>query len=325
MIEMFMFFAMGFLAAALSVLVVVPLVHRRAVRLTRRRLEGTIPTSMAEILAYRDLLRAEFAMSTRRLEVELEQTKAQRAGERAELDRKSDAIKRLNIELDALRCQFGAKEESAVEPNTTVAERHKGGGVPQATEAQNETVALQAQVRALTEWLAQAGAEIRAVNAEYIEHETTNQRLLEERDRFDTFHRRVAELVGQLVRRSAEEKALRHRDHELEIRLAHQLRLLLQRESELARLKGELEIALMAEADLRHTTIEIDGRANAAAAENRKLQASLDRANGERARLAFELSEFKRPAAQMNTPPSSIAPNAEHQDLSTALLSESAA
>ncbi|HMA58315.1 MAG TPA: hypothetical protein VKP52_16595 [Pseudolabrys sp.] len=50
MIETIMYFGLGFLVAALSVLVVVPLVHGRAVRLTVRRLEGTIPSTTAEIL-----------------------------------------------------------------------------------------------------------------------------------------------------------------------------------------------------------------------------------------------------------------------------------
>src|SRR6266568_4135808 len=53
MIESIMYFGIGFLFAALSVLIVVPLVHGRAVRLTTRRLEAAIPSSMAEILAPR--------------------------------------------------------------------------------------------------------------------------------------------------------------------------------------------------------------------------------------------------------------------------------
>src|SRR2546427_11095481 len=71
MIESIMYFGIGFLFAALSVLVVVPLVHGRAARLTPRRLEAAIPSSMAEILARKDLLRAEFAVSARRLAVNL--------------------------------------------------------------------------------------------------------------------------------------------------------------------------------------------------------------------------------------------------------------
>src|SRR5439155_21128207 len=75
MIESIMYFGIGFLFAALSVLVVVPLVHGRAVRVTTRRLEAATPPSMAETLADKDQLRAEFAMSTRRLEMSVDQLK----------------------------------------------------------------------------------------------------------------------------------------------------------------------------------------------------------------------------------------------------------
>ena len=91
MIESMMYFGIGFLFAALSVLVVVPLVHGRAVRLTTRRLEAAIPSSMAEILARKDLLRAEFAVSTRRLEMNVEQLKTKNASQLAELGKKGDA------------------------------------------------------------------------------------------------------------------------------------------------------------------------------------------------------------------------------------------
>ena len=62
MIESIMYFGIGFFSAALSVLVVVPLVHGRAVRLTTRRLEGAIPSSVTETLAHKDLLRADFVI-----------------------------------------------------------------------------------------------------------------------------------------------------------------------------------------------------------------------------------------------------------------------
>jgi hypothetical protein len=111
MIESIMYFGIGFLLAGLSVLVVAPLVHGRAERLTMRRLEATIPLSMAEVQADKDLQRAEFAMSTRRLETKLEQLKTNSAGQLAELGRKGDAINRLKVELGTLRDQLSATEE----------------------------------------------------------------------------------------------------------------------------------------------------------------------------------------------------------------------
>src|SRR4249920_1874854 len=100
MIEPIMFFGIGFLVASLFGLVLIPLVHNRAVRLTMRRLEAATPLSMAEIQADKDQLRAEFAMSTRRLEMSVEQLKAKTTAQLNELGKKSSTIDKLKQELD---------------------------------------------------------------------------------------------------------------------------------------------------------------------------------------------------------------------------------
>jgi chromosome segregation ATPase len=99
MIEWIMFFGLGFLAASLIGLIIIPFVHARAVRLTIRRLEAATPLSMAEIQADKDQLRAEFAMSARRLEMSVDQLKNKTTSQLAELGKKSDAINRMKIEL----------------------------------------------------------------------------------------------------------------------------------------------------------------------------------------------------------------------------------
>src|SRR5205085_10300341 len=99
MVEPIMYLAIGFLLSMLCGLAIVPLVHNRAVRLTTRRLEAATPLSMAEIQADKDQLRAEFAMSTRRLEMSVEQMKAKTTSQLAEIGKKSEAIGRLKLEL----------------------------------------------------------------------------------------------------------------------------------------------------------------------------------------------------------------------------------
>jgi hypothetical protein len=101
MIEAIMYFGIGFLFASLIGVAVAPLIHDRAVRLTMRRLENSIPQSMAEIQADKDLLRAEFAMSTRRLEIGVEELKEQNTSQLAELARKGDMVNRLKLEREA--------------------------------------------------------------------------------------------------------------------------------------------------------------------------------------------------------------------------------
>src|SRR6516225_5547715 len=99
MVEQIMFIGIGFLIAGLLVIGVIPLVHARAVRLTMRRLEALTPLSLAEIQADKDQLRAEFAMSTRRLEMSVDQLKTKTTSQLAEIGKKSEAIGRLKLEL----------------------------------------------------------------------------------------------------------------------------------------------------------------------------------------------------------------------------------
>ena len=140
MIEPIMYLAIGFLVSMLFGLMIVPLVHNRAVRLTTRRLEAATPLSMAEIQADKDQLRAEFAMSARRLEMNVEQLKNKTTSQLAELGKKSDAINRMKIELGeknatifslearekAVKEQLRATEEEFAAKTETAAQRRTG-------------------------------------------------------------------------------------------------------------------------------------------------------------------------------------------------------
>src|SRR5215831_13771687 len=110
MIEIGMYFGIGFLCASLFGLIIIPLVHNRATRLTRRRLEAATPLSIAEIQADKDHLRAEFAMSTRRLELTVDQLKARSTGQLSELSKKSEAIATLKHELTEKTAAMAAIE-----------------------------------------------------------------------------------------------------------------------------------------------------------------------------------------------------------------------
>jgi hypothetical protein len=87
MVEQIMFFSGGFLVASLLALILMPVVHRRAVRITSRDLKDSVPLSVRETLAQVDGLRAEFAISTRRLELQVEQLKVRAANQLGEIGR----------------------------------------------------------------------------------------------------------------------------------------------------------------------------------------------------------------------------------------------
>ena len=79
-------------------LLFLPLVHGRAVRLTERRLAEATPLTITEMQADKDALRAEFAMSVRRLELGMEELRAKSADRRGEIGKNAAEISRLYVE-----------------------------------------------------------------------------------------------------------------------------------------------------------------------------------------------------------------------------------
>jgi chromosome segregation ATPase len=336
MIEPIMYFGIGFLVAALIGLVIVPLVHGRAVRLTMRRLEAATPLSMAEIQADKDQLRAEFAMSTRRLEMSVEQLKTKTTSQLAELGKKGDAINRLKAELGektatifaleardkALRDQVRSSEEEFAVKTANVHDAERALADKQnelaklmgeldersvlADSQKIEIVAFRTQVEALKDRLSDAENEVNAtedrVALERIELKEATHELSEERGRVENLGRRVAELEQHLVAQTTEAEILGRRAQDMENRLTDQSRQLTQSEFELGQLRDQIETARKTEADLRATIGGIDGRTNAATselkAERAQLQSELDRTKDERDRLSRELASFKREAEQ---------------------------
>ncbi len=70
-IEYALLFGMGFLAAALLVMLVAPAIHRRIVLYTENRLKATMPLSPQEIRAQKDMVRAVYAAENARTTQEL--------------------------------------------------------------------------------------------------------------------------------------------------------------------------------------------------------------------------------------------------------------
>jgi hypothetical protein len=94
-----MYASLGFLAACLLSVVFIPLVHNRAVRITARKFLAATPLSYAEMQAQKDLLRAEFAMSMRRVELSAEAIKAKAVEQLCEVGQKVAEVQHLKSEL----------------------------------------------------------------------------------------------------------------------------------------------------------------------------------------------------------------------------------
>src|SRR5690606_23527815 len=105
-----------FLAAVLLALLAAPVLWRRAVALTRQRVESSMPISRSEIQADKDRLRADFAMTARRLEIDVKTLKDKTISQSIELDRQRDKVRDLMAERAT-----GEKHAAALE--ATLAER----------------------------------------------------------------------------------------------------------------------------------------------------------------------------------------------------------
>ena len=92
-----MIFALGVLVAGLLALLVAPAIWRRAMRLARTRIEAKVPLSRAEIDADKDQLRAGFAVSNRRLEIETTRLRERLAEGEIALGRRNEEAAKLAL------------------------------------------------------------------------------------------------------------------------------------------------------------------------------------------------------------------------------------
>jgi chromosome segregation ATPase len=277
MIEPIMYLAIGFLVSMLFGLMIVPLVHNRAVRLTTKRMEAATPLSMAEIQADKDQLRAEFAMSARRLEMNVEQLKNKTTSQLAELGKKSDAINRMKIELgeknatifslearekavkEQLRAteeEFAAKTEQLRNAEHALADKQAelaklttdlNDRSMAAESRQVELVAVRTQIEELKGRVTDAEKEFSTTQArltkEQGESETATRELTEARSRIENLSQRVTDLDRQLIAQVKEAELLGTRVNDLESRLATQGKLLGEREFENNQLKQTAEVS----------------------------------------------------------------------------------
>ncbi len=285
MIEPIMYLAIGFLVAMLLGLTIVPLVHNRAVRLTTRRMEAATPLSMAEIQADKDQLRAEFAMSARRLEMSVDQLKHKTTSQLAELGKKSDAINRMKLELGeknatifslearekAMKEQLRATEEEFATKTEALRQAEKAltdkreelarintelnDRSLKADSRQVELVTVHAQIDALKNRVGDAEKEFAVTQTrleqERNQSETVTRELTEARSRVENLSQRVTDLDRQLIVQVKEAELLGNRVNDLEARLATQGKLLAEREYEANQLRQARDAAERTNKELR--------------------------------------------------------------------------
>jgi chromosome segregation ATPase len=335
MIEPIMYLAIGFLVSMLFGLMIVPLVHNRAVRLTTRRLEAATPLSMAEIQADKDQLRAEFAMSARRLEMNVEQLKNKTTSQLAELGKKSDAINRMKIELGeknatifslearekAVKEQLRATEEEFAAKTELLRNAEQALTDKQADLArinhelndrsmtadsrQVELVAVRTQIEQLRGRVGDAEKEFSTTQARLAQERADSERvtheLSEARSRVENLSQRVTDLDRQLIVQVKEAEMLGNRVNDLEARLATQGKLLAEREYENNQLRQTTTAAERIMTDLRNEVATLSGGGSSAAIEKLRtekaaVEEQLRIARGERAKLQRDINAIQQQA-----------------------------
>ena len=273
MIEAIMFFALGFLAASLIALVLLSAVWHRAVRLTTRRIEGAIPVSMAEIQADKDQLRAEFAMSTRRLEASVEQLKLKTTDQLAEIGRKTDVVRQLKSDVEettaavtsleaqerALRDKLRATEEelSAKSRELHEAEGHLSSKLNELSQINRtlseksieadsqrvEIVALETQCDTLKHRVVDLERDVAATEERLAEErgvvERTARTLAEEREKVENLTRRLADTERLVTEGRTVAENLSRNVASLESEIRRQTELVAERERELTGMRAE--------------------------------------------------------------------------------------
>jgi len=127
LIENIMYFALGLLVAGLVALIILPAVWKRAVRLTKRRIEAATPITMAEFRADKDQLRAEFALSTRRLEMNVENLRKRLAEQLGDVNQKRSDLGALKAERDQHLAIVSELENREVELRARVLDLERDG------------------------------------------------------------------------------------------------------------------------------------------------------------------------------------------------------
>src|SRR3989449_1113109 len=334
MIEPIMYLAIGFLVSMLFGLMIVPLVHNRAVRLTTKRMEAATPLSMAEIQADKDQLRAEFAMSARRLEMSVDQLKNKTTSQLAELGKKSDAINRMKIELgeknatifslearekamkEQLRAteeEFAAKTELLRNAEAALTDKQAelarinhelNDRAMTADSRQVELVAVRTQIEQLKGRVGDAEKEFSTTQArltqERADSERATQELSEARSRVENLSQRVTDLDRQLIVQVKEAEMLGNRVNDLEARLATQGKLLAEREYENNQLRQANENTERAARELREEIAATSGGKSPIVEKLRSEKAAVEEqlrvARDERAKLQRDINAIQQQA-----------------------------
>ena len=240
MIQAIMLIALGFLIASLIGVLLAPSLWSRASRLSKKRLEATLPLTLAEIEANQDQLRATYAVRVRRLESSLASRKQKAANQLVDNSRLQMQIVALKDQITDLDLQLSERRNAATVLEQTITKRFP--------ELDREITAVRAQLQErsyelqdLTSRLARREEELAATQEAAASYQEELQRL------HQVLERSAADRSGRRVRRASQWNLEDYRSEydrlNLELsKLRQQLALFQDRNSQqVGVIKGELQ------------------------------------------------------------------------------------
>jgi chromosome segregation ATPase len=326
LVQSILFFVLGFLTAGFVVLLIAPSVWRRAVSVTRQRVEAKLPMTLDEIRADKDSLRAEHAMALRKVEVQLKSAQEKLLTQAVELSRSREAQKahftdhaekdRTVSELEAARGslsediakrdeQIRALAVQLVEAESMLEKRAQeieeiGRLYDEASlsssNRQIELVSRESQIGKLSDDMSTLRNQHKSSDLRLAELEADNKAV---REALKAETKRASELDRKLQQMVS---SLSDRDDKLERREAELGRL---RESELARVREQLkvpqgatEIAAVNGTAQAMERERLEGRLTTLTRENKRLKGELSKAGrstsspGEDSQLREQMHEL---------------------------------
>lgn len=293
MIQTALFFILGFLSAVFLALLVAPAIWRRAVVLTRQRVENSLPLTMTEIQADKDRLRSEHAVATRQLEMTIKSqrdkiaafmiaegnTREEALAQAAQLAEKVSVLEKYEEQVQELRdkIEAGAARESDLSAEIAALQDKAGAQSAHveklgrmydeasiaASTRQIEMVAQETKLAKLSDDVALLRADLKAAHQRKreaeVEAKSLNVALKDEHKKVVGLENKLARMTSTLT--DAEEQGER-RDKEL-TRLREQL-------------KGKAG-ASASSADLDR----LEARASKLVVENRRLRSALESGQGQ--------------------------------------------
>jgi chromosome segregation ATPase len=321
-IQSALFFILGFLSAGFLSLLIAPAIWRRAVALTRKRVEATVPLTMDEIRADKDRVRAEAAISIRRLEMNMHSLKEKAAQQLVDINRGREELKQALEErdgkqdvIDDLEDRAGRRDkelqrlEEQLEQQSAKLDHQEKLLLKQAAELEEigrmyDEASFEASSRQI-QMVAQEGrleklrddvtvqrgdrkeAE-RKLREAVSESKDLREQLRNERKRAATLDRRVERLTTSL---SDREEKLERREREL-ARVRKELRQGGASSSERSEIEAERALRLELERDVAALTQQLSSFA--AGAEDADVRQAVARLASDRGRLEERLAVLNR-------------------------------